>query len=280
MLEEKGPRFYWPKGEHRYESFVFTKEPDGVATIRLNRPEKLNPISLQVYNELAQATENIAGDHEIRVVIVTGTGRAFCSGGDVNDIISKLVVSDPEGLLDFSRMTCRVTKGFIELKKPVIAAINGLCSGAGAVIALACDMRIAAQSARFAFLFNQVGLAGVDMGAGWLLPRIVGLGNAYELLYTGDWIDAQEAHRIGLVNRVVPDDQLMPGTRQFVDRLLKCPQMGLKATKEALYKELTLDLVSALEIEANAQALCMGSHDFKEAFSAWREKRQPQFIGR
>lgn len=280
MLEEKGPRFYWPKVEHSYESFVFTKEPDGVATIRLNRPEKLNPISLQVYNELARATENIARDHEIRLVIVTGTGRAFCSGGDVNDIISKLVVSDPEGLLDFTRMTCRVTAGFIELKKPAIAAINGLCSGAGAVIALACDMRIAAQSARFAFLFNQVGLAGVDMGAGWLLPRIVGLGNAYELLYTGDWIDAQEAHRIGLVNRVVPDDQLMPATRQFVDRLLKCPQMGLKATKEALYKELTLDLVSAMEVEANAQALCMGSHDFKEAFSAWREKRPPQFIGR
>lgn len=279
-MEEQHRQFYFPKVEHDYRSFVFSKDPDGVATIRLNRPEKLNPISLQVYNELARATENIARDNDIRVVIITGTGRAFCAGGDVNDINSKLVKSDPEGLLDFTRMTCRVTKGFIDLKRPVIAAINGLCCGAGAVIALGCDMRIAAESARFAFLFNQVGLAGMDMGAGWLLPKIVGLGNAYELLYTGDWIESKEALRIGLVNRVVPDDQLMVATRQFVDRLLTCPQMGLKTTKETLHKEISMDMVSALELEAEAQALCMGSHDFKEAYQAWVEKRKPNFVGR
>ena len=191
-----------------YSNFVFENN-DGVATIRLNDPEHLNALTFQIYADLEKIFAELAHDDSVRSIVLTGTGKGFCSGGRVDDIIGPLLKMKGDELYKFTRMTCNVVKNMRNLKKPIIAAVNGIAAGAGAMLMLAADLRILSDNARAAFLFVKVGLSGADMGALYLLPRIVGLGKATELVYFGDTIDAQEAHRIGLANRVVPAASLM-----------------------------------------------------------------------
>src|SRR5436305_2384490 len=194
------------------KSFLFDVR-DGVARITLNRPERLNALTFEVYRELTDAFAALQTEDGVRVVVITGAGRAFCSGGDVRDIIGQLQGRDAEGLLEFTRQTCELVRNIRALRKPVIASLNGTTAGAGACIALASDLRIASAEARIAFLFVKVGLSGADMGAAHLLPRVVGLSKATELLYTGDFIEADEALAIGLYNRVMPAAELEAETR-------------------------------------------------------------------
>jgi len=249
-----------------------------VVTLTLNRPERLNALTFEVYGELRDTFRALDTEEGVRAIIITGAGRAFCSGGDVEDIIGALFERDEEGLLEFTRMTCDVIQAIHECRRPVIAALNGTVAGAGAVIAAACDLRIAAESARIAFLFTKVGLSGADMGASWLLPRIVGLGHATQLLMTGDFIEAREAHRIGLYNRLVPDGEALNEARDLAARLARGPSYALAVTKQALSSEATLGLADALQHEAEAQAICMQNPNFREAYEAFKAKRDPEFI--
>lgn len=249
----------------------------GVATITLDRPRRLNALTFEVYAELRDAFRALDTEPGVRAVVITGSGRAFCSGGDVDEIIGALLDRDDAVLYAFTRMTCDLILAIRSCRRPVVAAVNGTAAGAGAVIATACDLRIGAESARIAFLFTQVGLSGADMGAAWLLPRIVGLGHAAEVLMTGDPIEAREAHRIGLYNRVVPDGEVLAEARALAARLADGPADALAVTKAALDGELMLTLEAALEVEARAQAACMRNPSFREAYDAWREKRPPRF---
>jgi len=258
-------------------SFLYKKSASGVATITLNRPERLNALTFEVYRELTDTFAGLRNEPDVRVVVITGEGRAFCSGGDVNDIIGELFSRDMEGLLEFTRMTCELVRNIRALPKPVIASLNGTTAGAGACIALASDLRIASEAAKIAFLFVKVGLSGADMGAAYLLPRLVGLTKATELLYTGDFISAADAERIGLYNRVVPQDQLAATTLEFAARLARGPGFALAKTKEMLNRELNLSFDAALESEAQAQAICMQHPDYREAYEAFVNKREPKF---
>ncbi|HEY0727399.1 MAG TPA: enoyl-CoA hydratase family protein [Pyrinomonadaceae bacterium] len=258
-------------------SFLYEQDEHGIATITLNRPDRLNALTFEVYRELTDTFAALREERDVRVVIITGAGRAFCSGGDVRDIIGELFSRDMEGLLEFTRMTCELIRNIRALPKPVIASLNGTTAGAGACIALASDLRIASEDARIAFLFVKVGLAGTDMGASHLLPRIVGFSKATELLYTGDFITAAEAERIGFYNRVVAGDQLQATTRDFAERLARGPAFALGKTKEMLNRELHMDFESALESEAQAQAICMQHPDYREAYEAFVAKREPKF---
>jgi enoyl-CoA hydratase/carnithine racemase len=249
-----------------------------VATVTLDRPERLNALTFATYEELRDAFVALDARTDVRAIVLTGAGKGFCSGGDVEEIIGPLLQRDPDGLLAFTRLTCDLVLAVRRCRKPVIAALNGTTAGAGAVIATACDLRIAAESARVAFLFTRVGLSGADMGAAWLLPRIVGLGIATDLLLTGDFIDAQEAFRIGLYNRVVPADQLRGVAHAVAARLARGPSEALAVTKRSLDEEAAMDLESALESEARAQARCMESPNFREAYEAFRGKRAPRFV--
>jgi enoyl-CoA hydratase/carnithine racemase len=253
------------------------EQTDGVATITLNRPERLNALTFEVYRELTDTFATLRTEPDVRVVVITGAGRAFCSGGDVHDIIGELFNRDMEGLLEFTRMTCELVRNIRALRKPVIASLNGTTAGAGACIALASDIRIASEAAKIAFLFVKVGLSGADMGAAHLLPRVVGLAKATELLYTGDFISAQEAERIGLYNRVVPAEQLAETTREFAERLAHGPAFAIAKTKELLDREANMNLHTALECEAQAQAICMQHPDYREAYEAFVAKRTPKF---
>lgn len=258
-------------------SFLYHQSNDGVATITLNRPERLNALTFEVYRELTDTFAALQTETSVRVVVITGAGRAFCSGGDVHDIIGELFKRDMEGLLEFTRMTCELIANIRALRKPVIASLNGTTAGAGACIALASDIRIAAEEAKIAFLFVKVGLSGADMGAAYLLPRVVGLAKATELLYTGDFISAQEAERIGLYNRVVPADQLAASTKELAERLARGPAFAIAKTKELLDREAHMNLETALECEAQAQAICMQHPDYREAYEAFVAKRPPKF---
>jgi enoyl-CoA hydratase/carnithine racemase len=258
------------------KSFLY-EERGGVAYVTLNRPERLNALTFEVYRELTDAFAALQDEERARVVVLKGAGRAFCSGGDVRDIIGELQGRDARGLLEFTRLTCALVRNMRSLRKPVIASLNGTTAGAGACIALAADLRVASAEARIAFLFVKVGLSGADMGAAHLLPRLVGLSKATELLYTGDFITAEEAHRIGLYNRVVTSEELEAETRALAERLARGPAFALGVTKEMLNRELDVSLDTALEWEAQAQALCMQHPDYAEAFRAFTEKREPRF---
>ena len=258
------------------QSFLY-EERGSIALITLNRPDRLNSLTFEVYKELTDTLAALRSRDEVRAVIITGRGRGFCSGGDVEDIIGELFKRDMNGLLEFTRMTCELIRNIRALQKPVIASLNGTVAGAGAVIALACDLRIAAQTAKIAFLFVKVGLAGADMGAAFLLPRIVGLSKATEMLYTGDFISAEEAGRIGLYNRVVAADELETETTRWAEKLAAGPSFALGMTKAALNRELDMSLEMALEAESAAQAICMLNPDFREAYQAFTEKRSPEF---
>jgi len=258
-------------------SFLYDQTASGVITITLNRPDRLNALTFEVYRELTDTFAALKNEADVRVVVITGAGRAFCSGGDVHDIIGELFSRDMEGLLEFTRMTCELVANIRALKKPVIASLNGTTAGAGACIALASDIRIAAEEAKIAFLFVKVGLSGADMGAAYLLPRVVGLSKATELLYTGDFISAHEAERIGLYNRVVPGEQLASATQELAERLARGPAFALAKTKELLDREAHMNLEAALECEAQAQAICMQHPDYREAYEAFVEKRAAKF---
>lgn len=249
----------------------------GVATITLNRPDRMNALTFDVYDELRSTFRALNDEPGVGAVIVTGAGKAFCSGGDVHDIIGALVSRDAGELLAFTRMTCDLVLAIRQCRCPVVAALNGTTAGAGAVIAIACDIRIAAASARIAFLFTKVGLSGADMGAAWLLPRIVGIGRAAELLMTGDFIAADEAFRIGLYNRVVSDGETLSAATVLAEQLARGPREALAITKDALDREATLDLPWALESEAQMQASLMTQADFREAYVAFVAKRAAKF---
>jgi len=249
----------------------------GVATLTLNRPARLNALTFEVYAELRDAFDALGEDDDVRSIVLTGAGRGFCSGGDVDEIIGALLDREPEEQLAFTRLTCELIWAIRQCPKPVVAAVNGIAAGAGAVIASACDIRIAASSASFAFLFTRVGLSGADMGAAWLLPRLIGFGRASELLMTGDAIDAHEAHRIGLVNHVVDDGAALAAAQALAARLADGPAAALADTKQALNDEVSLTLDQALDVEAARQAVLMQGPDFREAFAAFRERRAPRF---
>lgn len=263
----------------RWEHFDYTVD-DGVATVTLNRPEKLNALTFDVYADLRDLVTELPQRGEARVLVITGQGRGFCSGGDVEEIIAPLLEMETAELLEFTRMTGGVVKAMRECPLPVIAAINGVAAGAGSVIALACDLRLMADSASFAFLFTRVGLAGADMGSAYLLPRIVGLGRASELLLLGDKVTAERALQIGLANDVVPEDELPSHATAIARRLADGPAFAFSTTKSLLTRELDMSLGAAIELEAITQALLMQSEDFEEFYVAWSEGRRPDWKGR
>ncbi len=257
-------------------SFIYEVD-DGIATVRLNDPERLNALTFQTYEELERLTRELATNNAVQIVVLTGNGKGFCSGGSVHDIIGPLLKMNGAELYRFTRMTCNVVKNMRQLKKPIVAAVNGIAAGAGAMLALASDLRIVSERAKFAFLFTKMGLAGADMGALYLLPKIVGQGKAAELVFFGDVIDAREAHRIGLANRVVAPDKLMDEAYSLARRLKEGPLYALGVTKELLNLESEVGLETALEMEAMAQARCMEMADFGEGYKAFVEKRAPRF---
>ncbi len=252
----------------------------GVGTITLDRPEKLNSLTFASYRELADTFEALNEVDEVRSVVITGRGRGFCSGGDQDDIISELFARDMQGLVEFTRVTGRLIHSIRRLRRPVICAVNGVAVGAGAVIAAACDMRIATVKTRFGFIFPKVGLCGADMGATYLLPKIVGLGNASEILFLGDLIDAEHALRIGLVNRITESPEACVALAQeWALKLAKGPAFANSMTKQMLESEAQMNLSDAIEAEAQVQAICMQHPDFRTAHDAFKNKQQPVFAG-
>ena len=251
----------------------------GVATITLDNQRTLNSLTFESYAELRDFLPLLSLDDAVRAVVVTGAGKGFCSGGDRNAIIAELVSYDAPKLLAFTRMTGALIRNLRRVRRPVIAAVNGVAVGAGAVIALACDVRIVAASARFGFVFPQVGLSGADMGAAYLLPRVVGLGRASEILYSGELIGAEEAYRIGLANRIVPDGAALESALEFAKKLAQGPAFAHAMTKQMIEDEHTMALDDAIEAEAQAQAICMMHSDFREAYDAIAKKRAPRFAG-
>jgi enoyl-CoA hydratase/carnithine racemase len=252
----------------------------GVATVTLNRPDKLNALTFDTYADLRDLLAELPHRGDARVLVLTGRGRGFCSGGDVEEIIGELRRMEPAQLLEFTRMTGAVVKALRECPLPVIAAVNGVAAGAGSVIALASDFRLLARSASFAFLFTRVGLAGADMGSAYLLPRLVGLGRATELLVLGDKVSADRAEAIGLAMRVVDDEELSGAAETLARRLADGPALAYSTTKVLLTRELDMDLGSAVELEAMTQALLMKSADHAEFYAAWTQGRSPQWTGR
>ena len=260
------------------KSFLYEADASsGVVTLTLNRPDRLNALTFEIYRELAATFRALDTEPGVRAIIITGQGRAFCSGGDVEDIIGALLGRPIESLLTFTRATCELILSIRECRRPVIAALNGTVAGAGAVIAAAADFRVASTRAKIAFLFTRVGLTGADMGAGWLLPRLVGEAHARRLLMLGDFISATEAHAIGLYTSVAEPETAAAEARALAERLAKGPSFALGVTKQALNREAALDLRTALDNEAELQAICMQSPNFAEAHRAFVEKREPMF---
>lgn len=260
------------------KSFLYeTDAATGVVTITLNRPERLNALTFEVYRELAATFRALDTEPGVRAVIITGKGRAFCTGGDVEDIIGALLGRPIDQLLAFTKITCELILSIRECRRPVIAALNGTVAGAGAVIAAASDFRVASTTAKIAFLFTKVGLTGADMGAGWLLPRLVGEAHARRILMLGDFVSPQEALSIGLYTSVHEPAEAAAAAKALAERLAKGPSFALGVTKQALNREAALDLRTALDNEAELQAICMQSPNFAEAHKAFTEKREPRF---
>jgi enoyl-CoA hydratase/carnithine racemase len=253
---------------------------EGVATITLARPEKLGALTFDAYADLRDLLTELPHRGDVRVAVITGSGRGFCSGGDVVEIIGALQSMQAGDLLEFTRMTGSVVRAIRECPLPVIAAVNGIAAGAGAVIALASDLRLLARSASIAFLFTKVGLAGADMGSAYLLPRVIGFGRATELLLVGDSIGAERALEIGLATSVVDDDALPEAAGSLARRLADGPALAYSTTKVLLTRELDMGLSGSLELDAMTQALLMGSHDHAEYHRAWTEGRAPVWEGR
>jgi enoyl-CoA hydratase/carnithine racemase len=263
----------------QWQNFDFALD-DGVATVTFSRPDKLNALTFDVYADLRDLLGELPHRGEARVLVLTGEGRGFCSGGDVEEIIGELQSMSAGELLDFTRMSGAVVKAMRDAPLPIVAAVNGVAAGAGSVLALASDFRLLARSAKLSFLFTRVGLAGADMGAAYLLPRLIGLGRASELLILGDEVDAERAAEIGLASNVVDDDQLAKEATKLARRLADGPALAHATTKILLSRESDMGLADAIEMEALAQALLMKSDDFGEFYSAWSEGRDPAWRGR
>jgi enoyl-CoA hydratase/carnithine racemase len=253
---------------------------DGVATVTFSRPDKLNALTFDVYADLRDLLGELPHRGDARVLVLTGEGRGFCSGGDVEEIIGELQRLSAGELLEFTRMSGAVVKAMRESPLPIVAAVNGVAAGAGSVLALASDFRLVAGSAKFSFLFTRVGLAGADMGAAYLLPRLVGLGRATELLVLGETVTAERSVEIGLATQMVDDGELAEAASTLARRLADGPALAYSTTKVLLTREQDLDLGGAIELEALAQALLMKSDDFGEFYAAWSEGRKPSWTGR
>lgn len=262
-----------------WHHFRFTCE-GGVATVTFDRPDKLNALTFEAYADLRDLLAELPRRPGVRVLVLRGEGRAFCSGGDVQEIIGATLAMEARELLAFTRMTGEVVRELRECPVPVIAALQGMAAGAGAVIALASDFRVAGPQARFAFLFTKVGLSGGDMGAAYLLPRLVGLGRATKLLMLGDTIGAVEAERIGLVSDLVAEDELDSAVAALAARLAEGPAQAYAQTKALLAREQDMSLSAALELEAATQALLMTGKDYAEFHAAFTAGRQPRWHGR
>jgi enoyl-CoA hydratase/carnithine racemase len=253
------------------------EERDAVARITLNRPERLNALTFETYEQLTATFRALRGRTDVRAALLSGAGRAFCSGGDHEAIIRPLLDASPERHLEFTRLTCDLILAIRRLPLPVVAALRGAVVGAGAVIAAACDIRVAAEDTKVGFVFVKVGLSGADMGAAWLLPRIVGLGTATRWLMTGDLIDAPRARRAGFLTEVVKTENLAARAEHWAARLAAGPRRALAATKEQIEREPSMSLEAALDEEARVQARLMGEGDFREGYEAFRDKREPRF---
>jgi enoyl-CoA hydratase/carnithine racemase len=269
-----------PGFTEEWRHFDFRVDEDRVATLTFTRPERLNALTFEVYADLRDLLGELPHREDARALVLTGTGRGFCSGGDVQEIIGKLLEMDARDLLDFTRMTGSVVQRMRECPLPIIAAVNGVAAGAGAVIALAADIRLLAASASFSFLFTKVGLAGADMGSAYLLPRLVGFGRATELLLLGEKIDASRASEIGLATAVVADENLPSQAKDLARRLAVGPSLAYAATKMLLSKELDMNLAGSIELEAMTQALLMKSADHAEFYEAFQLGRDPKWTGR
>ncbi|MDQ1007721.1 enoyl-CoA hydratase/carnithine racemase [Streptomyces sp. V4I23] len=253
---------------------------DGVAHVTLDRPDKLNALTFGAYADLRDLLAELSRERSVRALVLGGEGRGFCSGGDVDEIIGATLSMDTAQLLDFNRMTGQVVRAIRECPFPVIAAVHGVAAGAGAVLALAADFRIADASARFAFLFTKVGLSGGDMGAAYLLPRVVGLGHATRLLMLGEPVRAPEAERIGLLSELVDEGRADQRAAELARRLADGPALAYAQTKALLTAELDMPLAAAVEMDAATQALLMNGEDYAEFHAAFTEKRPPKWQGR
>ena len=255
------------------------KVNDGVATVTLNRPERKNPLTFESYRELTDFFRACAFDDDVKTIVVTGAGGNFSSGGDVFEIIGPLVKMDTKGLTGFTRMTGDLVKAMRACPQPIIAAVEGICAGAGAIVAMASDIRVAATGAKVAFLFNKVGLAGCDMGACAILPRIIGQSRASELLYTGRFMSAEEGERWGFFSRIVAPDQVLEQAQSLAKEITAGPTFANTMTKRMLAMEWAMSVEEAIEAEAIAQALCMTTADFARAFEAFANRAKPVFQG-
>ncbi|MEU9498410.1 enoyl-CoA hydratase family protein [Streptomyces sp. NPDC048196] len=253
---------------------------DGVATVTLARPEKLNALTFEAYADLRDLLAELSRERSVRALVLAGEGRGFCSGGDVEEIIGATLGMDTGQLLDFNRMTGQVVRAVREAPFPVIAAVHGVAAGAGAVLALAADFRVADPSARFAFLFTRVGLSGGDMGAAYLLPRVIGLGHATRLLMLGDAVRAPEAERLGLISELADEGRADEAAAALARRLAEGPALAHAQTKALLTAELDMPLAAAVEMDAATQALLMNSADYAEFHAAFTEKRTPKWQGK
>jgi enoyl-CoA hydratase/carnithine racemase len=262
-----------------WQHFRFGKA-DGVATVTLDRPEKLNALTFESYADLRDLLAELPHHQDVRALVIRGEGRGFCGGGDVNEIIGELITMEPRDLMRFTKMTGDVIRAMRECPIPIITAIHGIAAGAGAVIALASDFRVVSTSGRFAFLFTRVGLSGGDMGAAYLLPRVVGLGRATDLLMLGGTIDSATADRYGLASRLVADDELDAAVTELADALAAGPALALAQTKSLLTRELDMPMSAAMELDAMTQALLMTTRDHTEFHTAFNEKRAPRWEGR
>jgi enoyl-CoA hydratase/carnithine racemase len=253
---------------------------DGVARITLNRPDRKNPLSFESYAELRDLFIALRHAHDVRAIVIAGAGGNFCSGGDVHEIIGPLIALPAPELLMFTRMTGDLVKAMRHCPQPLVAAVDGVCAGAGAILAMASDLRYGTARSKTAFLFARVGLAGCDMGACAMLPRIVGQGRAAEWIYSGRSLDGVEAERWGFFNRLVEPEALLAEATAFARQLAEGPAFAHSLTKAMLHQEWAMDIDTAIEAEAQAQALCMLTEDFGHAYRAFAAKSKPVFEGR
>ena len=263
---------------YRAEHFLYEAHAR-VATITLNRPERKNPLTFDAYAELRDLFRALAYAGDVKAVVLAGAGGNFCSGGDVHEIIGPLTQLDMPGLLAFTRMTGDLVKAMRACPQPVVAAVDGVCAGAGAILAMASDLRLGSTRARTAFLFAKVGLAGCDMGACSILPRLIGQGRAAELLDTGRAMSAEEGERWGFFNRLVAPDALLPDALALARELAAGPTFAHGMTKKMLQQEWSMSVDDAIEAEAQAQAICMATNDFRRAYHAFVAKSAPRFEG-
>jgi enoyl-CoA hydratase/carnithine racemase len=263
---------------YRAEHVLFEAK-DGVATITLNRPERKNPLTFESYAELRDLFRALAYADDVKAVVLAGAGGNFCSGGDVHEIIGPLTQLDMPGLLAFTRMTGDTVKAMLACPQPIVAAVDGVCAGAGAILAMASDLRLGSTRARTAFLFAKVGLAGCDMGACAILPRLIGQGRAAELLYTGRSMSAEEGERWGFFNRLCAPDEVLAEALQLARSLADGPAFAHGMTKKMLQQEWNMGLHDAIDAEAQAQAICMATNDFHRAYYAFVAKTAPRFEG-